>query len=80
MDGKLKFIGFMPNIIECCTFIPDRFKGHTSIINRTLHTLCTPAIISALFFSSSFPDLSTGLVAGSFTLHIAGHLIEGILN
>jgi len=45
-----------------------------------MHLLCTPVVVSALFFSSAFPDLSTGLVTSTFFLHTIGHFLEGTLN
>ena len=80
MVRNLKFIGFMPNIIECIDFIPSKYKTHNTFINKAMHLLCTPVVVSALFFSSAFPDLSTGLVTSTFFLHTIGHFLEGTLN
>lgn len=80
MVSRIKFIGLMPNIIECCAFIPDRFKSHETLFNKAMHKLCTPFMLSAFFLSSSLPDLSTSFVVGSFMMHVVGHLFEGLFN
>lgn len=80
MVGKLKFTGYMPNIIECCGFIPDKWKTHNTFVNKLMHALCTPVIVGALFFASSMPEFSTMLVSSSFLLHVIGHAFEGIVS
>tara|TARA_B100000131_G_C17616328_1_gene409849 strand:- start:204 stop:446 length:243 start_codon:yes stop_codon:yes gene_type:complete len=80
MVSRLKFTGLLPNIVEACSFIPSKFKGHTTFINKALHALTTPLMIIALFFVLIIPEISGGLVAGSMLLHFIGHLFEGILN
>ena len=80
MASKLKFIGLLPNIVESCSFIPSKFKGHTTLINKALHALTTPMMIIAFFTVTIIPEISTSLIAGSFALHGIGHFFEGILN
>jgi hypothetical protein len=77
---KIQFIGLMPNIIECCSFVPDKYKSHNVFINRILHKIGTLGILAALFMCTSSPDISAGLVAGSFGTHVVGHFLEGFFN
>ena len=77
---KIEFIGLMPTIVENCSFVPDKYKGHTVFINRLLHKFATLGVIAALFMCTSSPDISAGLVAGSFGTHVVGHFLEGFFN
>tara|TARA_Y100000034_G_scaffold109356_1_gene140602 strand:- start:24 stop:272 length:249 start_codon:yes stop_codon:yes gene_type:complete len=77
---NIQFIGLMPNLIECCDFIPPKYKGHKVAMNRALHKLGTLGVLGALFLCTSSPDISLGLVAGSFGSHIVGHFIEGFFS
>ena len=80
MASRLEFIGLLPNIVESCSFIPSKFKSHSTLINKALHALTTPMMIIAFFMVQIIPELSTSLIAGSFALHGIGHFFEGILN
>jgi hypothetical protein len=77
---NIQFIGLMPNLVECCSFVPARYKGHEVAINRALHKLGTLGVVGALFLCTSSPDISIGLVAGSFGSHLLGHLLEGFFS
>ena len=80
MDNRITFTGIMPNLVEACSFIPSKYKSHTTFINKALHAIATPLMISSLFLITIIPEISGSLIIGSFTLHALGHFFEGILN
>ena len=80
MVRSITFTGIMPNLVEACSFIPSKYKSHKTFINKVLHALATPLMITAFFLLSVLPETSGSLIAGSFALHIIGHFFEGILN
>jgi len=80
MDKRIKFIGFIPNIINCCMFVPDKYKTHNCRTNKILQSTITPLILGALFFSNVLPLFSTELIAGGVAIHIIGQIVEGILS
>tara|TARA_B100000131_G_scaffold122517_2_gene119600 strand:+ start:2615 stop:2866 length:252 start_codon:yes stop_codon:yes gene_type:complete len=77
---KLTFNYLIPDIVEYCSFIPDRFKSEKTFINKTLHKFSVPVTIAAFILVASSPLLSTSLFAGSMFMHFIGHLAEGIIN
>ena len=74
---NLTFNYIIPDMVEACTFIPARFKSENNVINVLLHKVSVPITLSAFIFVASAPTLSTGLFAGSMSLHLLGHIIEG---
>ena len=80
MDERLKFTGFLPNIISNCDFIPTRYKTNNCKTNKILQSTITPMILSAFFFSNVLPLFSTELIAGGIAVHIIGHVAEGIFS
>ena len=77
---KIEFIGLMPTIIENCSFVPNKYKGHNVFINRVMHKLGNLGILGALFMCTSAPDISVGFMAGSLGTHVVGHFLEGFFN
>tara|TARA_R100000152_G_C6754693_1_gene178403 strand:+ start:1126 stop:1377 length:252 start_codon:yes stop_codon:yes gene_type:complete len=77
---KLTFNYLLPDIIEYCSFIPDKFKSEKTAVNKALHKISVPVTILAFILVAAAPILSTGLLAGSMFMHMIGHLAEGIIN
>ena len=77
---KITFNYIIPDIIEACSFIPDKFKSEDTKINKLLHKISIPITLSAFILVAAAPILSTGLFAGSMFIHFIGHLAEGIIN
>ena len=77
---KIEFKGLMPTLVENCSFVPTKYKGHNVFINRFLHKIGTLGILVALFMCTSAPEVSVGFMAGSLGTHVVGHLFEGFFN
>ena len=77
---NLTFTYIIPDMVEACSFIPNKFKSEKNIINKALHQISVPITLIAFLFVASAPLLSSSLFAGSMFLHLIGHLIEGFVN
>ena len=77
---KLTFDYLIPDVIEACSFLPEKFKSEKTFINKFLHRVSVPITIAAFILVAAAPLLSTGLFAGSMLMHFIGHLAEGLLN
>ena len=77
---KITFNYIIPDIVEACAFIPEKYKTEKTFINKVLHKCSIPITIAAFILVAAAPLLSTGLFAGSMLMHFIGHLAEGILN
>ena len=77
---NLTFTYIIPDMLEACSFVPDRFKSENNVINKALHKVSIPLTLTAFFLFGALPLLSTGLFAGSMFLHLIGHLAEGLLS
>tara|TARA_B100000131_G_scaffold86110_1_gene83052 strand:- start:11518 stop:11769 length:252 start_codon:yes stop_codon:yes gene_type:complete len=77
---KITFNYLLPDIVEACSFIPEKYKSEDNLINKSLHKLSVPITLSAFILVASAPILSTGLFAGSMSLHLVGHAIEGFFS
>ena len=78
---SLEFDFLVPEIVENCSFISDKYKGQKNPINVFLHHLSVPltlASLTCLTYSASVESMSLyGAAAGC---QIVGHLIEGIFS
>ena len=77
---KLTFTYIIPDLVEACPFIPDKFKSEKTFVNKILHKISFPVTLAAFILFAAAPILSGSLFASSMFLHILGHLAEGILN
>lgn len=76
----MEFQGLLPAIIECCVFIPDKYKTHNNPVNKFLHQLGTIGIMVSLFLVTASPAVSFSFLLGSLSSHLAGHIIEGLFS
>ena len=77
---NLTFNYLIPDIVEACSFVPDKFKSEDKFINKLLHKISIPVTLTAFILVAAAPLLSTGLFAGSMAMHLIGHLAEGLLS
>tara|TARA_B100001250_G_scaffold412097_1_gene442415 strand:+ start:2868 stop:3119 length:252 start_codon:yes stop_codon:yes gene_type:complete len=77
---NLTFNYLLPDIIEACSFVPEKFKSEETFINKSLHKISVPITLAAFILVAATPLLSTTLFAGSMMMHLIGHLAEGFLN
>lgn len=77
---NLTFTYIIPDMVEACSFVPDRFKSENNLFNKVLHQLSIPITLTAFMLFAAAPLLSSGLFASSMLLHLIGHLAEGLFS
>ena len=77
---NITFTYIIPDLVEACSFVPDKFKSENNTINIILHKLSVPVTLAAFAFFAAAPVLSGGLFAGSLFMHLTGHLLEGLFS
>tara|TARA_B100000902_G_C27250625_1_gene885059 strand:+ start:328 stop:588 length:261 start_codon:yes stop_codon:yes gene_type:complete len=78
---RLEFDFLVPEIIENCSFISDKYKKEEHPINVFLHQLSVPLTLAALTcFTYSGSSESVALYGAAAGCQVVGHLIEGLLS
>ena len=77
----LEFDFLVPEIVEHCSFISDKYKTEKHPVNIFLHHLSVPLTLAALTSIMVNPSIESASLYGAATgCHLIGHLIEGIFS